>query len=124
VLGLFFVGLGVMGIFLPLLPTTPFLLLAAACFLRSSSRLYAWLVGNKIFGEYLRRYWSGEGMSRGSKFWTLAFLWAGLGISAFLFVPERLEWVRWLLLAIGAGVTTHILKLPTKSQLLGSDPKS
>ncbi len=112
-LGLVFVGLGVAGIFLPILPTTPFLLLAAACFIRSSPRLYAWLVGNRIFGEYLRRYWSGEGMSQGAKAWTITFLWAGLGISLFL-APKDAAWLRWLLPAIGAGVTIHLCTLPTR----------
>ncbi|TXT50107.1 MAG: hypothetical protein FD137_463 [Spirochaetes bacterium] len=111
--GLVFVGLGVAGIFLPVLPTTPFLLLAAACFIRSSPKLYAWLVGNRIFGEYLRRYWSGEGMSKGAKIWTISFLWFGLGVSFFL-VPWGVAWRKWLLPVIGAGVTAHLLRLPTK----------
>lgn len=112
-MGIVFVGLGTAGMFIPLLPTTVFLLLAAACFIRSSPRLYAWLVGNRIFGEYLRRYWSGEGMSRGAKAWTITFLWAGLGISLFL-APKDAAWLRWLLPAIGAGVTIHLCTLPTR----------
>ena len=112
--GIVSVGLGVVGVVVPLLPTTPFLLLAAACFLRSSDRLHRWLLGNRVFGEYLRRYRSGEGMSLASKLTTLVLLWATLAISAFAAIPAGLWWVRLLLLAIGAGVTVHIVRIRTR----------
>lgn len=108
--------LGVIGIAVPLLPTTPFLLLAAACFLRSSDRLYRWLLGNRVFGGYLQRYRNGQGLPLASKIATLVLLWATLGGSALLAVPHRLWWVRLLLLAIGAGVTIHILRIKTASR--------
>ncbi len=107
-LGLLSVGLGVLGIFLPLLPTTPFLLLAAACFARSSPRLDHWLHRNRLFGNYLRAYREGQGIPRRARITALAMLWATLLASAVL-VPK---WPVWLLLgAIGAGVSLHILRL-------------
>ncbi len=112
--GVLFVGLGVIGAFVPVLPTTPFLLLAAACFVRSSERMHRWLHQNRVFGEYLRRYRDGEGIPLASKIWTLALLWATLGGSAFVAVPARLWWVRLFLLAVGLGVTIHILRIKTR----------
>lgn len=107
------VALGLLGVVLPVLPTTPFLLLAAACFLRSSERMYRWLHENRLFGEYLRRYRSGEGLPLASKVTTLAILWATLALSALLAVPSRLWWVRLILLAVGVGVTVHLLRMKT-----------
>lgn len=110
--GVIFVGLGILGIFLPVLPTTPFLLLASACFIRSSKRLHGWLLGNRFFGEYLRRYWSGQGMKLSAKIWTLSFLWISLIASAIFVIPDRIGWIRFGLLIVGLGVTIHLLHLP------------
>jgi uncharacterized membrane protein YbaN (DUF454 family) len=66
-----------------------------------------------VFGEYIRRYLSGEGLPLATKVVTLSLLWLSLGASAFLAVPERLWWVRLLLLAVGIGVTTHLLRIKT-----------
>ncbi len=112
--GALFVGLGVVGVVLPLLPTTPFLLLAAACFVRSSARLHRWLLGNRVFGDYLRRYRDGEGLPLASKLTTLVLLWGTLAVSALAAAPPRLWWVRLLLLAVGGGVTVHILRIKTQ----------
>jgi uncharacterized membrane protein YbaN (DUF454 family) len=62
VAGTLFTGLGIIGIFVPILPTTPFLLLAAACFMRSSERFYHWLINNRILGAYVRDYMEGKGI--------------------------------------------------------------
>ncbi len=105
------VALGVLGIVLPLLPTTVFLLLAAWCFARSSERFHAWLMNNRVLGGYLSAYHSGQGMSIRDKWVTLATLWIGIGASAVFFVAAL--WVRVLLVAIAAGVTLHIVRLPT-----------
>ncbi|MCC6157466.1 MAG: YbaN family protein [Deltaproteobacteria bacterium] len=112
--GVVCVVLGAIGIVVPVLPTTPFLLLAAACFLRSSERLHAWLLGNRVFGEYLRRYVSGEGIPRSSKITTIVLLWITLAVSIFAVVPAGLWWVRLALAAIGVGVTIRILRIPTR----------
>lgn len=112
--GFLSVALGLLGVVLPLLPTTPFLLLAAACFLRSSERMHRWLLENRVFGEYLRRYRNGEGLPLSSKVTTLVFLWGTIGASALFAVPPRLWWVRLVLMAVGLGVTIHILRIKTR----------
>ncbi len=110
------VGLGALGVFLPVLPTTPFLLLAAACFLRSSRKLYRWLLGNRIFGQYLCRYLSGEGLPQTFKIVTIILLWISLGLAGFCPVPERLWILRLLLLGVGIGVTIHLCLIPTSGR--------
>ncbi|MBU4268677.1 MAG: YbaN family protein [Acidobacteria bacterium] len=109
--GMVAVGLGAAGIFLPLLPTTPFLLLAAACFFRSSDRLYNWLITHRWFGRYIRQYREHRAISRQTKVATLVLLWGTLAFSG-LVVLEVL-WGRLLLLAVGVGVTMHIMSMKT-----------
>lgn len=69
------------GIVLPLLPATPFLLLSAACYVRSSDRLHAWLMRNRFFGPYIRNFKEGRGMPLRAKVITLVILWASLAVS-------------------------------------------
>ncbi len=118
------VGLGVLGIVLPVLPTTPFLLLAAASYLRGSRKLYRWLLANRLFGEYLRRYLGGEGLPLAAKAVTLALLWLSLGASAFFVVPARLWGVRLVLLAVGVGVTIHLMTIRTSRSTTNPPPLS
>lgn len=105
------VALGVLGMVLPLLPTTVFLLLAAWCFSRSSSRFHQWLLNNRLLGGYISAYHEGRGMTLRDKWITLATLWVSIGITAVFFVDVL--WVRLLLLAIATGVTVHLVRLPT-----------
>lgn len=102
---------GVIGVFVPVLPTTPFLLLSAACYLRSSRRMYDWLYSNRFFGEYMRNYREGKGLSLRSKLLTLTILWLTISYSAFYIVDF---WaVQALLFTIAIAVSVHILLLPT-----------
>ena len=103
-------ALGVLGIFLPVLPTVPFLLLALACFARSSEQFYNWLLDHAHFGPIIRPYINGQGMTRASKVKAIALVWASISLSAFYLV--ELDWVRWLLILISCGVTLYLLKLP------------
>lgn len=105
------VGLGVAGMFLPVLPTTPFLLLAAGCYARSSRRFYEWLTTNRWCGAYIRNYREGRGVARRHKAVALLLLWVTIGYSAGFAVS--LWWVRLLLLAIAAAVTVHLLTIRT-----------
>ena len=104
-------SLGVIGIFVPLLPTTPFLLLASACFLRSSQRLHTWLIHHKLFGNYIRCYQQFGAISLRAKVLTVTLLWVFIGYSA-VFVVSAL-WIRLLLAIIAIAVTVHILRLRT-----------
>ncbi len=106
------VVLGVVGIFLPILPTTPFLLLAAACYVRSSQRFYAWLVSHPVLSKYILAYLDGSGIPRKAKYYTLLTMWVTMAISA-LIVP--IWQVRILLLCIALLVSRYIWRLPEPS---------
>jgi uncharacterized membrane protein YbaN (DUF454 family) len=109
--GLLCVGLGAAGIFLPVLPTTPFLLLAAACFIRSSDRLHEWLLNKSWFGSYIRNYREHKAITKRTKTVTLVLLWGTIGYTAFGVVSS---WtLRALLLVIAAAVTAHVLSFRT-----------
>ncbi len=99
------------GIVLPLLPTTPLLLLAVACYCRSSERLYTWLISNKWFGEYIRNYREGKGIPLKTKIVAVTVLWITISISVVFLLPVLILQV--LLLAIAIVVSVHILRLPT-----------
>ena len=109
--GTFFVVIGIIGIFLPLLPTTPFLLLAAWCYARSSERFYNWLINNKWFGEYIKNYREGKGVPLKVKILSISFLWITILISVYFFVTNI--YIRLILIAIAIAVTIHILSFPT-----------
>jgi len=109
--GTLFTGLGILGIFLPVLPTTPFLLLAAACYARSSQRFYNWLLTNKWFGSYIKDYLEGKGISLKVKILTIAMLWLTIGCSVTFAVHVFI--IRLVLILIAVGVTIHILSVRT-----------
>jgi hypothetical protein len=110
-LGFTAVGLAVIGIFLPILPTTPFLLLAAFLFGRSSPRFYAWLHSNRWFGAYLTNYRAGRGLPLREKVLTVFALWVVILLSITLALTNW--WVRGGLLVIATAVTVHLLRIPT-----------
>jgi len=112
--GTLLVGVGILGIFVPVLPTTPFLLLAAACYARSSQRFYHWLLNNRWFGSYIRNYREGRGIPLKIKVWTLALLWITILCSAVFAV----QWfpVKLILILIAIGVSIHILSIRTLRQ--------
>jgi hypothetical protein len=109
VCGTLSLGLGLLGVFVPLLPTTCFLLLAAWCYARSSQRLYNRLLNARLIGPYLRRYRDSRVIPPRVKVAALVMMWITIGY-AVLTYPH--VWVRLTLLAIAAGVTIHLQKLP------------
>jgi hypothetical protein len=112
VAGALSLGLGILGIFLPVLPTTPFLLLSAACWLQSSRRLYDWLLNTRFPGHYIRDWRAGRGLPRALKWNILALLVVTIGISGVFFVEAL--WARILLGVVLVAVGTHIVRLPTR----------
>jgi len=110
-IGTICLAIGVIGIFIPILPTTPFLLLAAACYLRSSPKFHSWLMNNRIFGAYIRNYTEGRGIPIKVKLFTLVLLWATIGIS--IWVVANLI-VTAILLIVAVGVTLHIVFIRAK----------
>lgn len=111
-LGSLLVGVGVLGVILPLLPHTIFFLLAAACYARGSERAHTWLMTNRLFGRYLRNYSEQRGATPATKAVTIAMLWVGLAISAWLLAPSPL-WLNAILATVGVGVTAYLLSLRT-----------
>ena len=103
--------LGFIGIFLPILPTTPFLLLAAALYSKSSDKFYNWLIHNRLFGSFIRNYREGKGITLQAKFISLTSLWLVLG-STIIYAIENI-YLKILLLLIAIGVTIHLLLIPT-----------
>jgi uncharacterized membrane protein YbaN (DUF454 family) len=110
--GFLFSFLGILGAVLPLLPTTPFLLVAAACFYRSSPRFYNLLMNNRYFGGYLRDYREGRGVHWRVKSAAIGLLWLSAMVSIVFFVPFL--WLKILVLAMVTAATVHISLIKTK----------
>lgn len=106
-------GLGVTGMFLPVLPTTPFLLLTAWCWMKGSPRLHAWLMSRPKFGPYIRDFQEHKAIPVRVKAVSVTTLWLTIGLSIALVHPL---WLRILLAVIATGVTVHILSFKTKRQ--------
>jgi len=113
ILGFIFLGLGAVGIVLPVLPTTPFVLLAAICFSAGNNRLAGWLRQSRIFGPYIENYRTKQGIELKLKVFSIIFLWAGLAVSIFL---TQTLWLTIALIIVGIGVTIHLLHIKTKSK--------
>lgn len=106
---------GVIGIFLPLVPTVPFLLLAAACFARSSGRFHTWLVEHGYLGPLIRDYLNGSGIPSRARRMAIGMVWVSFPASTFLFV--QVFWLKIMLMSIAAVITLYLLSLPTSSPI-------
>lgn len=111
VAGLINLGIGVVGIVLPLVPTTPLVLLAAYCFARSSRRLHGWLVGHRRFGRYIRDFESGRGIPLRAKVTAIAMSAAAFAYGFLRIAGRPLATTLLALVALSAFVT--ILRVPT-----------
>lgn len=117
VAGTLSLSLGVLGIFLPLLPTTPFLLLAATCYFHGSERLYHWLMNHPRLGGYIRAFREERAIPLHVKIISISLVWITLLYCVF-FVTELL-WLRIFLLLLAAGISCHILSYKTKKGSVG-----
>jgi uncharacterized membrane protein YbaN (DUF454 family) len=122
ILGTFFLVIGIIGIFVPVLPTTPFLLLASFFYIRSSKRLYNWLLANKILGAYIRNYIGGMGIPLKVKLYTITLLWTVIIVTVVFAVEELIFRAILVLVAVGVSVHIALIKGYKKTEIgLGSD---
>ena len=102
---------GIIGIFLPVLPTTPLILLATYCYYRGSRHMYHWLMHHPYLGTYIRNFTEKKVIPLHAKILTLSLLWASLLFCAYILNPI---WLKALMIAIAIGVTWHILSYRSK----------
>ena len=110
--GFICLGLGSIGVFLPIMPTTPFILLAALCFSSANKKIYGWLQQSSFFGQFIDNYRTRQGIKKSHKISSIVFLWAGLFISM---VKVQILWVCLILTIVGVCVTVHLLLIKTKN---------
>ena len=109
--GTIFLGLGIIGVFVPVLPTTPFLLLSAACYVRSSNRLYTWLINHKLFGKFVKDFRESKAISLRNKIISLFAMTLMIVLSIFLFAEAF--YLKIILLILGVVGFIVILFIPT-----------
>lgn len=113
IIGFIFLGLGGIGIFIPVLPTTPFVIVSSLCFASSSKKMSVWLEKNPYFGSYIENYRTNQGVPYRIKKRSIMILWLGLTIS--MAVTQN-ALVSGILVVIGIGVTMHLISLKTKEE--------
>ncbi len=102
-------GLGVVGVALPLMPTTVFVLIAAFCFARSSERFHRWILSHRLFGPMVRNFREGRGLPRQARFRAVTLIWITMGVSMWVI---HAWWAVALLSAIGISLTVYLYRLP------------
>jgi hypothetical protein len=116
-LGLFLAGLGLAGVIIPGLPTTIFMILAAACFFRSSNKMYDWVINHPLFGESVLRFRSGKGMPLKAKYSAIIIMWFFISVSIFVFLYLHALWIKVIIILSGFIGTIFIIKQPTFSKM-------
>ena len=111
IIGIIAFAVGFVGIFLPVLPTTPFILLAAWCFFRSSPRIYEWLISNERFGKTVMNYNQGRGITKATKIKAVVMMWLTISVSIY-FTITSIHLIAFLYL-IAIAVTIYLIRLPT-----------
>ena len=114
VLGTLALALGFIGLFLPVIPTTPLVLVAAACYMRGSERLHGWLLESKWFGETIRTYQAGQGLRKATKIRSFTLMWIVIIVSAVFYVESLL--IRLVMFGSAIYATRVLLRLPTYSE--------
>jgi uncharacterized membrane protein YbaN (DUF454 family) len=111
IIGTLFLIIGFIGVVIPVLPTTPFLLLAAACYIRGSKRIHNWMINNSIFGDFVKNYMERKGITVKQKIITLMFLWLTIIISIYYLIDSIPITIALFVIAI--AVSAHILRIRT-----------
>lgn len=113
-LGIIFTGIGLIGVVIPGLPTTPLMILAAACFAKSSQRFYNWIINNRMFGEHVKNYREGNGIPKRSKPVILGTMWAFVLFAVFIAIPDSAPEISRNATVILAVIgTVFILRIPS-----------
>ncbi|MDR2058158.1 MAG: YbaN family protein [Dysgonamonadaceae bacterium] len=113
--GIISLSLGIAGIFLPVLPTTPFLLLSATLFARSSEQLYNRLLNHPVLGEYIRDFLKEKAIPLRIKIFSVSIMWTAMLCTIF-FAVNKILWLQILLFAVAISITIHILSYKTKNK--------
>ena len=112
-LGFISMMLGLIGIPVPGLPTTPFMILAAACFAKSSQSFYDWIINNRIFGEHVKNYREGNGIPRKSKPMILTTMWVFVLFAVLIAIPDHFPIAKGITLILAIIGTIFILRIPS-----------
>ena len=112
ILGLLFVAIGLIGVVVPGLPTTPLMILAAACFAKSSQRFYDWVITNKMFGHHVKNYREGRGIPARSKRAIIPVLWIFVLFAVFVGIPGGLFYAKIATMILAVIGTAFILRIP------------
>lgn len=115
VLGVISLTLGIIGAFLPLLPTTPFVLLAAYLFAKSSDKFHQRLLNHRIFGQLIRDYNEDKSIPVHAKAIAISTMWMSMLFAIFFVAKDKL-WLQIILGTIALGITIHILRYKTKKR--------
>jgi uncharacterized membrane protein YbaN (DUF454 family) len=111
IIGAIALGAGLIGVFLPVIPTTPFILLSAWCFFRSSPRIYNWVISNERFGNTIENYHQGKGITKDTKVKAIVMMWLTISVSVY-FTIKSLHLIVFLY-GIAIAVTIYLIRLPT-----------
>jgi uncharacterized membrane protein YbaN (DUF454 family) len=118
IVGVLALGAGIIGVFLPVLPTTPFILLSAWCFFRSSTRFYEWIISNERFGPTIQNYQEGRGITKPTKIRAIVMMWLAITVSVYFFITNI--YLIALMYTVAVGVTVYLYRLPTLELKKGS----
>ena len=111
ILGWLFFALGIIGILLPVMPTAPFILLAAGCWARSSRRFHFWLINHKYFGKFVRDWEDRHALPLYAK-WLASIMLTISTLMLFYRLPADMLWIAWIVTAVGSGVIVYLFRLP------------
>ena len=111
-IGMIFTAVGMVGIIVPGLPTTIFMILAAGCFFRSSTKMYHWVIGHPLFGDQVLRFRKGEGMPKKAKYLSILTMWTFIMFAVFIGLPDSAAWIKYFIALSGATGTLYIISQP------------